>query len=128
MSSWSRRGLLVATLLLLAGAGHTASDSNRWRMQFSEGAKSDGVIVVEIAPEGSEAFQVSVPIADGTRENAVARAVASVLKAQLSKDQFHVEVDDGEDVLVKKTHGSPNFGLRIVSNSVKAVRINLDKE
>ena len=58
----------------------------------------------------------------------VARKIRDVLRAKLDSKAFSVEVDDGEDVLVKKAHSQPNFGLKLVSNSVKAVRINLDRE
>jgi hypothetical protein len=47
---------------------------------------------------------------------------------QLPRDAYHVERDDGEDVLIKKRHGAANFGLKIVSNSVKHVRINPQRE
>ena len=102
--------------------------SNKYRIQVSEGAKSDGEIVFAFSPEGVAAFEVAVPIAKGTSENAVARKIRDVLRAKLDPKAFSVEVDDGEDVLVKKGSGQPNFGLKLVSNSVKAVRINLDRE
>lgn len=114
-------GLLLALL-----PAHAAS--NKYRIQVSEGAKSDGEIVFAFSPEGVAAFEVAVPIAKGTSENAVARKIRDVLRQKLDPKAFSVEVDDGEDVLVKKAHGQPNFGLKLVSNSVKAVRINLDRE
>jgi hypothetical protein len=39
-----------------------------------------------------------------------------------------VEVDDGEDVLVKKKRGERDFMLTIVENSVQGVRLNPDQE
>ena len=105
-----------------------ASASNKWRVHFSESAHSDGVITFEIAPEGSAAFQVSVEIADETHENQVAQTVADTLVAQLPANKFHVEVDDGEDVLIKKRLGTEDFGLRLLSNTVESVLINLDRE
>lgn len=38
--------------------------------------------------------------------------------------QYHVERDDGEDVLVKKRGGAPDFLLEVVANTVEGVRIN----
>jgi len=104
----------LAALLLFAAAAAQASTSNKWRLQFSGGADSDGVIVIAIK--------------DGTGENSVAKAVVEGLKEQLPKDHYHVERDDWEDVLIKKHHGDPNFGVEIVSNTVKGVRINPDRE
>ncbi len=50
------------------------------------------------------------------------------LKAQLPKVSYHVERDDGEDVLVKKRHGTPDFELEVTSNTVDGVHINKDRE
>jgi len=67
-------------------------------------------------------------IKKGTGENAVAKAVVKSLKKQLPPKQFHIERDDGEDVLVKRKWGAPTFSFKVVSNTVKGVRINPDKE
>lgn len=117
----------AAALLLLAALPAFAA-SNKWRIQCSEGAKSDGEIVFRFAPKGGEAFEVAVPIDDGTSENNVARTIRDTFRQKLDAKQFHVEVDDGEDVLVKKKSGAPDFDLEVVSNTVEAVRINLDRE
>ena len=122
-----RFAIILLTVSALAALPAWAA-SNKYRIQVSEGAKSDGEIVFAFSPEGVAAFEVAVPITKGTSENAVARKIRDVLRAKLDPKMFSVEVDDGEDVLVKKAHGQPNFGLKLVSNSVKAVRINLDRE
>ena len=117
----------AAALLLLAALPAFAA-SNKWRIQCSEGAKSDGEIVFRFAPKGGEAFEVAVPIDDGTSENNVARTIRDTFRQKLDAKQFHVEVDDGEDVLVKKKSGAPDFDLEVVSNTVEAVRVTLDRE
>ncbi len=122
-----RFAIILLTVSALAALPAWAA-SNKYRIQVSEGAKSDGEIVFAFSPEGVAAFEVAVPITKGTSENAVARKIRDVLRAKLDPKMFSVEVDDGEDVLVKKASGQPNFGLKVVSNSVKAVRINLDRE
>ena len=122
-------GLALAAVLLVAVATPvSASPSNKWRIQCSEGAKSAGEIVFEFAPKGGEAFDVVVQIPDGTSENHVARIIRDTLRQKLDAAKFHVEVDDGEDVLVKKKGSEPNFDLEVASNTVKAVRINMDRE
>ncbi len=122
-----RLAMVVVTVWALAAMPAWAA-SNKYRIQVSEGAKSDGEIVFAFSPEGVAAFEVAVPIAKGTGENAVARKIRDVLREKLDPKAYSVEVDDGEDVLVKKAAGQPNFGLKVASNSVKAVRINLDRE
>jgi len=113
-------------LLLLATAA-AAADSNKWRLQCSGGARSDGVIGLRLVPRGGEPIDVAVSIAKGTGENAVARALRDALKAQVS-DRYRTEVDDGEDVLVKKRGGQPDFELIVYANTVKGVRIARERE
>jgi len=118
----------LAALLLAAAAATNASTSNKWRLQFSGGADSDGVIVLRITPKDGESITAEIAIEDGTGENSVAKAVVNGLKAQLPEDDYHVERDDWEDVLIKKRMGAEVFGVEIVSNTVKGVRINPDRE
>lgn len=119
---------LVVLVLLAVSMAAVASPSNKWRLQFSGGADSDGTIVMLITPEGGTPIEASVAIKKGTGENAVAKAVVTGLKSQLSKDHFHVERDDGEDVLIKKKHGTPDFDFAVKSNDVKGVRIRPEHE
>ena len=120
--------LAAAGALLTATLAIEASPSNKWRLQFSGGADSDGTIVLRITPKGGAPIEASIDVEDGTGENAVAKTVVKGLKAQLPEDGYHVERDDGEDVLIKKRHGAANFDLEVVSNTVKGVRINPDRE
>lgn len=126
------RNALVGTvmvLLLLAIAGAAmAKPSNKWRLEFSGNAESNGEIVVRVTPEGGDAMTVTAAVADGTSENHVAQALVDAMKIQLPGDAFHVERDDGEDVLVKRRHGHPDFDIEVVSNSVKHVRIKPERE
>lgn len=112
---------LVATVALAAGT------SNKWRLQFSGGADSDGRIVLEITPSEGEPMRATAEIRKGRGENAVARDVRDALRAQVGK-RYHVETDDGEDVLVKKRRGERDFIVTIVENSVQGVRINPETE
>jgi hypothetical protein len=116
-------------LTLLIAAGTALADlSNKWRLEFSGGADSDGVITIQISPKEGDPIEARIAISNNTGENAVAKAVTKALKEQLPSKTYHVERDDGEDVLIKKRRGASNFGVKIVSNTVKGVRINPDKE
>jgi hypothetical protein len=42
--------------------------------------------------------------------------------------RYDIEVDDGEDVLVKKRDGERNFIVTVVANSVQGVKIDADPE
>jgi hypothetical protein len=127
----ARRALLLTTVLfavLTAAVAAQASPSNKWRLQCSGGANSDGAIVLLISPEGGTPIEASIAIKKGTGENSVAAAIVKGLKAQLPKDHFKVERDDGEDVLIKKKRGAPDFDVTIVSIDVKGVRISPEHE
>ena len=124
----SFRVLAALSLLVLVALPSLARPSNKWRIQCSESAKSDGRIVFLISPKGGEPIKVVIEAKKGTGENAMARHIRDGLRAQLPKEEFHVEVDDGEDVLVKKKGKAPNFDLEIEENTVKSFRMNLDRE
>jgi len=119
--------LLGLTLVLLTTASF-AGYSNKWRIEVSERARNDGILLFRFTPKGEDDFRIEVPIAEGISENSVAHQIRSTFRKHLSRDKFTVEVDDGEDVLVKRKRGSPVFDLDILEDTVKGTRINLDKE
>jgi len=123
-----RRTLMLVGVLIFCSSVLASGVSNKWRIQVSESAKSAGEISFLISPADEESILVVVEIPDGTWENHVARIIRDTMKEKLPKKHFHIEVDDGEDVLIKKRHHQSNFGLKVVDNTVKSVRINLDKE
>jgi hypothetical protein len=123
---------MIATVMVsMASFQVAASDelklSNKWRIEISEGANSDGNIVFRVTPDQGTPTDVTVAIKDGRNENNVARDIVAGLKQGLDKKVYKVERDDGEDVLVKKRKG-PNFELKLVESTVKSVRINVEKE
>ena len=104
------------------------SYSNKWRIKFDDTARSSGTISFRITPkEGGTPVEVTAQIADGRGENGIAKDVETAFKATVDKDTYHVEVDDGEDVLVKKRKG-PDFALELVESSVQNTRIVTKKE
>jgi len=121
--------LLFSALALAScvSTHHPGGLSNKWRIEVSEGAKSDGIMLFRVTPKDQPAIDIRVHINDGLRENMVAKAIKNAFREQLPKG-YHVERDDGEDVLVKRRWGTPRFGLDLVSSDVKAVRIDLEKE
>lgn len=127
-------GAGIGAVAKVAGAGIDAvvpdlSDySNKWRLECSGGADSDGRVVLHITPNGEAHQEVTVAIAKGTGENAVARAIRDALKAQLDSKRFHVEIDDGEDILIRKRGRTPDIALQVAENTVAGVRLNSDKE
>ena len=120
--------LLLITLYLLTPAAALADTSNKWRIKVNGGANSNGEMIFHVTPENAETIVVRVTVKDGTGENRVAKTIRDAFEVQLPRDLYHVEVDDGEQVLVKKKRGASNFALTLESSTVKHTTIKLRKE
>ena len=120
--------LAVVAAVLVGLAGPAAAESNKWRLEFSGTARSAGTIVLEFTPPEGEPLRATIEIAEGTAENMVAKAVVVGLRAQATRGRIAVERDDGEDVLIKKKRGQPDFAVAVVSNTVEGVRIDVERE
>lgn len=120
---------VASSLMLAAMAFADASPtSNKWRIELSGQALTTGEIVFRVTPSQGEATDVAVNIRSGRAENNVAKDVRDALAAKLSPQRYSVEVDDGEDVLVKKKEGQPDFALELVEASVQNVTIKVEGE
>jgi hypothetical protein len=119
--------MVASWVLLFASAIALASPSNKWRIQVSSDADSDGVVVFRIAPVKEAPIDITVAVPKNAGENHVAKLIRDAMRAKLG-DTYRVEVDDGEDVLVKKRMGDANFDLTITQKTVSGIRISLDKE
>lgn len=102
--------------------------SNSWRIEVSEGANSDGEFVFHVTPKGGQTQVVTVKVDDGESEDHVARTIKNAFEKQLDTRKYDIEIDDGEDVLVKKDLTEPRFALEVISSNVKSVRLRLQKE
>ena len=122
-----RKQILGLGLAMLATIALAAGANNKWRLQCSGGADSDGRIVLEFTPVDGQPMRATVHIHEGRSENGVAHDINTALRAQVGA-RYNVEVDDGEDVLVKKKRGEHDFMLTIVENTVQGVRLNPDEE
>jgi hypothetical protein len=140
VSSMAATGVLAAGLLASCGTvpfspdgvtSKTAGDlrySNKWRIEVSEGANSDGEFVFHVTPEDGATQLVTVEVDDGESENDVARTIKNAFEKQLDTGDYDIEVDDGEDVLIKKDGSEPDFALQVISSTVKSVRLQVEME
>jgi hypothetical protein len=120
---------VVSSVMLAAMAFADASPtSNKWRIELSGQALTTGALVFRVTPHQGEATDISVNIRSGRDENNVAKDVRDALAAKLSPQRYSVEVDDGEDVLVKKKDGQPDFALELVEANVQNVSIKVEGE
>jgi hypothetical protein len=102
--------------------------SNKWRISCSEGSHNDGTIVFRVTPKDGTPTEVTVNIKKGRGENGIATDISNAFKAALDKKAFHAETDDGEDVLVKKRGGAPDFELVLVQSTLEGPRFHVKKE
>jgi hypothetical protein len=101
--------------------------SNKWRIEVHEGANNTGTLLFRVTPDKGTATDIVVNIEKGRSENGVATDIKNTFKKALDPKVYHVETDDGEDVLVKKRKG-PNFEVKFVESTLKGTRIDVDKE
>lgn len=123
-------GLLALPALAQESAPAAAPEpsySNKWRLEVSEGANNDGVMQFRVTPKGGAAIDIPVTLKKGRGEDGCARDIRDTFKKSLDKDVYKIEIDDGEDVLVKVRKG-PDIAIELVESSVKGTRVNLDRE
>jgi hypothetical protein len=118
--------LFALSLCAVVSLPAAAAGSNKWRLEFSGAAESAGELVFEIVPAGEAPVRVTVPIERNDGENRVARKVKTAIDRQAGR-WVDAELDDGEDVLVKR-HFFRRFSIALVSSTVKDVRIGFDRE
>lgn len=136
MTSYTIRSAIAKgalAVMAVVGLGTVAiaaesEPSNKWRIETSGNAQSPGTIELRVTPVQGTPTVVSVTIANDRSENDVARDIRDALRAQLSPDRYDVETDDGEDVLIKKKDGQPDFRVEVASSNVQHVHLELDRE
>lgn len=140
VNSMAAAGVLAASLLAGCGtvppspdeaASRTAGElrySNKWRIEVSEGANSDGEFVFHVTPKDGATQLVTIEIDDGESENHVARTIKNSFEKQLDTSAYDIEIDDGEDVLIKRDASEPDFAVEIISSTVKSVRLDVERE
>jgi hypothetical protein len=102
--------------------------SNKWRIEVKEGANNDGVLRFRVTPKGEAPIEITVQIKDGRSENGVAQDVKNAFKAALDPKRYHVEVDDGEDVLVKKKGKGVDTSIELLEDNIKGTHVDIERE
>jgi hypothetical protein len=124
-----RKVIVFCALLPIAVMGSFASaePSNKWRIEFNHSTDDAGEIVFRITPLNGTPIDVTTQLPKGTGENQVAQLVKKSLKAKLGKG-YHVEVDDFEAVLIKKTGKTPNFDLVLEKSTISGLSIDVKRK
>ena len=122
----------VAVAVSLAFAALSFADapssSNKWRIELKGQALKTGEIQFRVTPRQGDPVDITANIRSGRAENNVAKDVRDAFAAKLSPERYSVEVDDGEDILIKKKEGQPDFALELIDSDVQNVSIKIEGE
>ena len=121
------RHCMAVLLLGLLAMGVSAEPSNKWRIECDNTADNDGVIVLRVSPVGGTPIDVETKIPAKSGENKVAQLLRDSLRVSLGKG-YKIEVDDGEDVLIKNKGKTPDFDVALVSSSVTGLTLEFKRE
>jgi hypothetical protein len=116
---------LLLAAMAFADAGPTA---NKWRIEPDGQALKTGDIQFRVTPRQGESTDITVSIRSGRAENNVAKDIRDALAAKLPPERYSVEVDDGEDILIKKKEGQPDFAFELLESNVQNVSIKIEGE
>jgi uncharacterized protein (DUF2141 family) len=120
---------IISSFMLAAlSFADAAPTSNKWRIELDGQALKSGDIQFRVTPRQGESTDVTVNIRSGRAENNVAKDVRDAFAAKLSPERYTVEVDDGEDILIKKKEGQPDFALELLESDVQNVSIKIEGE
>jgi hypothetical protein len=120
---------IVSSVLFAAFAFADASPTaNKWRIELDGQALKSGDMQFRVTPRQGEPTDITVNIKSGRAENNVAKDVRDAFAAKLSPERYSVEVDDGEDILIKKKEGQPDFALELIESDVQNVSIKIEGE
>jgi phosphomannomutase len=108
----------------IRGAGRRLGSRRQVARGLRSLAENDGELVLRIAPLNGTPIDVTTQVTKNMTENKVADLLKAALKTQLGKG-YKVEVDDGEDVLIKKSGKTPKFVVTLVSSSVTGLEIKI---
>jgi uncharacterized protein (DUF2141 family) len=120
----------IASSLMLAAVSFADNSptSNKWRIEVDGQALNTGEMLFRVTPRQGDPTDVAVNIRSGRAENNVAKDVRDAFAAKLVPGRYSVEVDDGEDILIKKKDGQPDFSLVLVESNVQNVSVKIEGE
>jgi len=124
-----RRWLTVAAAALLGALvlSAQADPSNKWRIKLNHRADNEGAIVLRVAPMDGTPIDVETKVPANTGENHIAKLIRDALKATLGEG-YHVETDDGEDVVIGREGKTPKFEVTLAGTTLTGLDVKIKKE
>ena len=118
---------LIALILVVASASAMAVPSAGWRLQCDGAAASDGELVIVVTPDGGTPEEVVVAVGRADSENQVAHKALVALQ-QAAGSNYSIEMDDGEEIVVRQRDGVELFEIAVARNTVDGVSVEFDPE
>jgi hypothetical protein len=119
---------LMLSVFAAVAIAADAATSNKWRIEIDGQPLKTGELQFRVTPRQGEPVDVVATVRSGRAENNVAKDVRDAFAAKLSPERFTVEVDDGEDVLIKRKEGQPDFALELIETDLRNVNIKIEGE
>lgn len=101
--------------------------SGKWKLEMDNSSASEGEIVLRFAPVNMTPVDVTTKFPKGVGENEAARILRDSLKAALGKG-YKIQVDDGEEVLIRKNGKTPKFEITQVSSTVEGLIVKIKRD
>ncbi len=130
MARFLRRPVVAAMAAICIGmlANFAQADpAGKWRVAFDNHADNDGTLTLRVSPKDGTPVDVETKIAAKSSADRVAQAVRDSLKVSLGEG-YHVETDDGEDVIVSRTGKTPKFELTLASSSLTGLEVKIERD
>ena len=123
------RPLLVA-LLVAFGAPATAADDprNAWIIECKGAADAHGQIVLLYSEDEGATTRIPVAIPNDTPENNIARRIRQELRQFLQQDDYELDIDGGETVVVIARDPAKRFEIQLQQNTVPGTEIIVVRE
>ena len=108
-------------------AAAQADPAGKWRVEFGSHADNDGTLTLRVAPEGGTPVDVETKITTKSGAGKVAKAVSDSLKVSLGEG-YHVETDNGEDVVIMREGKTPKFEVTLAGSTLTGLVVKIEKE
>ena len=123
--------VLLASFSLMAGADPAekpaGKPASKWQLEMDNSSANEGEIVLRFAPLNMTPVDVTTKFPKGVGENEAARILRDSLRAALGKG-YKIQVDDGEEVLIRKNGKTPKFEITQVSSTVEGLVVKIKRD
>lgn len=101
--------------------------ADRWRLEFSDAADSDGIISFRLWVHEESPMHVDIPIRKGESNVDIAIAVRDALGGRLG-NRYTAVLVGGEEVVITARRGSPRFTVEVLRDAARDVDVDVERD